>query len=136
MGVGCFMPYKHLGLFSQRRQVWTYSVLGDRIYEMKKVKMAGDRNRRSFLLYNIWSVSLICLVGRLILLICTLYCAHRPVTERLVEINILGQSEPLMHLGITCKKGEGGLTSMYIYCRLLQSGWSTESLFFQSLEDM
>ena len=35
----------------------------------------------------------ICLVCRLILIICSLYCAHRLDTERLVEIDIFGRSE-------------------------------------------
>ena len=35
VSVGCFTPYKQPGSFSWRKHVWTYSVLGDRIYEMR-----------------------------------------------------------------------------------------------------
>ena len=34
VSVGCFMLYQHLGSFSWQKQVQTYSVLGDHIYEM------------------------------------------------------------------------------------------------------
>ena len=65
VSVECFKPNRHLGSFSRwktsldvfslgLKQVWTCSVLGDRIYEMKglkRVRTSGIKTWRSFLLY-------------------------------------------------------------------------------------
>ena len=49
------MPYRQLGSFSWRKQVWTYSVLvenkfGDRIYEMRCPFVAVGLNARFIVL--------------------------------------------------------------------------------------
>ena len=49
-----FTTKRKLDLFSLGQEVWTYSVLGDRIYEMKKVPESGwqgIKTGRSFLPY-------------------------------------------------------------------------------------
>ena len=61
MRVGCFTPYRQLGSFSRRKtsldvfslsgeQVWTFSVLGDRIYEMRCPFVAVGLNARFIVL--------------------------------------------------------------------------------------
>ena len=50
MSVGGFTPCRQLGSFSRRKQVLTYLVLGDRIYEMKCLFVAVGPNARFIVL--------------------------------------------------------------------------------------
>ena len=61
MSVGGFTPYRQLGSFSRRKhvldvfslsreQVWTFSVLGDQIYEMRCPFVAVGLNARFIVL--------------------------------------------------------------------------------------
>ena len=61
VNVGCLTPYRQLGSFSLRKtcldvfslsreQVWTFSVLGDQIYEIRCLFVAVGLNARFIVL--------------------------------------------------------------------------------------